>query len=224
MKCRRGASGSADVPWTGLAVFARLAVLTGLAVLAGLAVVAVPPVLIRAAPANAETGAVAQSAKPARVVAQSAKPARVVTHVLNAARTVAEPNGHEQFRLMTHSATSRRQQLRATGVLDARGHALAGRVIAGRARNWLVVPHGAIRLITMVTRTTVTPPTGTCRFTETYTGTYRIRGGARRYASARGYGTYVTKIVGRLTRKHGQCTSTIAYFSQSTVTSGSLRW
>ena len=125
---------------------------------------------------------------------------------------------------MTHSATSRRQRLRATGVLDARGHAYAGRVIAGRARNWLVIPHGAIRLITLATAITVTPPTSTCRFTETYSGTYQIRGGARRYATARGFGTYVTKIVGRLARKHGRCTSTIVYFAQTTVTSGSLRW
>ncbi len=178
--------------------------LTVLAVFGVLAVLAVPPLLIWTAGADAE--------------------AAVVAHLPNATRTAAELHGHEQFRLTTHSATSRRRQLRATGVLNARGHALAGRVIAGRARNWLVVPHGAIRLITTVTRIRVPPPSGTCRFTETYTGTYRIRGGATRYASAGGDGTYVTKIVGRLARKHGQCTSTIAYFSQSTVTSGSLRW
>jgi hypothetical protein len=148
----------------------------------------------------------------------------VVRHLANAPRTAAELHGHEQFRLTTHSATSRKQQLRATGVLDARGHAYAGRVIAGRTRNWLVVPHGAIRLITIVSSIKVTPPTLTCRFTETYRGTYQIRGGARRYASARGVGGYVTKIAGRLVRKKGRCTSAIAYFSQSTVTSGSLRW
>ncbi len=136
----------------------------------------------------------------------------------------AELHGHERFRLTTHSPTGRRQRLHAAGVLSARGHALAGRVIGGRARNWLVVPHGAIRLITFVSTIKVTPPTATCRFGETYRGTYRIRGGARRYASARGYGTYVTKIAGRLARRNGRCTSTIAYFSQSTATSGSLRW
>jgi hypothetical protein len=199
---RRSASARADVPLAVLAVLGILAVLV------------VPLVLIWAATADAA----------AAVVAHSAEPAMAVARLPNAARPAAQLQGHEQFRLTTHSATARRQQLRATGVLDARGYALAGRVIAGRARNWLVVPHGAIRLITMVTGTRVTPPTGTCRFTETYTGIYRIRGGARRYASAGGYGTYVTKIVGRLARKHGHCTSTIAYFSQSTVTSGSLRW
>ncbi len=71
---------------------------------------------------------------------------------------------------------------------------------------------------------TATPPTGTCRFTETSSGTYTIRGGARRYASARGYGTYVTKIAGQLARKNGRCTTKIASFTQSTVTSGTLRW
>jgi hypothetical protein len=138
--------------------------------------------------------------------------------------SASELHGHEQFRLTTSSARWRRQRLRATGVLNARGHAFAGRVIAGRARNWLVVPHGAIRLITVVTSMKVTPPTARCQFTETYAGVYRIRGGASRYASARGSGTYVTRIVGRLVRQHGRCTSAIAYFRQATVTSGSLRW
>jgi hypothetical protein len=51
------------------------------------------------------------------VVAPSAKPAVVVGDLANASRAAAEPHGHQQFRLTTHSATSRKQQLRATGVL-----------------------------------------------------------------------------------------------------------
>jgi hypothetical protein len=155
----------------------------------------------------------------------TANPVAAIAQPAGTPATGAELHGHEQFRLITHSATSRRQRLRATGILDARGHALVGRVIAGRARNWLVVPHGAIRLITTVTAAPPPPPpSGTCRFTETRSGTYTIRGGAGRYASARGYGTYVTKIVGQLARKNGRCTAKIASFSQSTVTSGSFRW
>ena len=177
-------------------------------------------VLAGAAGADPASAAVAPSAKvPAAAAGQARMPTRVGTLAAS-----AEPHGHERLHLWTHSPTSRRQRLRATGVLDASGHAYAGRIIAGRVRNWLVVPHGAIRLITIVTAISVTPPSRTCRFTETYGGSYQIRGGASRYASARGYGTYGTKIVGRLARKHGRCTSAIAYFSQSTVTSGSLRW
>ena len=202
MKCRHIASGG-----TG----GQLGIAAVLGVLAALVVPLVP-----AWAASADT-AVA-------VVAPPAKPADVVADRADAPSAAAELHGHEQFRLTTHLAISRKQQLRATGVLDARGHAYAGRVIAGRARNWLVVPHGAIRLITVVSSIKVTPPTVTCRFAETYRGAYQIRGGARRYASARGFGGYVTKITGRLVRKKGRCTSTIAYFSQSTVTSGSLRW
>ncbi len=202
MKCRHNAGGSADGP---------LGVAAVLGVLAALLVLLVPT---WAATADAAVA----------VVAPPARPAVVVGDLVNAPRRAAELHGHEQFRLTTHSATARKQQLRATGVLDARGHGYAGRVIAGRARNWLVVPHGAIRLVTVVSSITVTPPTATCRFAESYTGTYQIRGGARRYASAGGFGAYVTKITGRLVRKKGRCTSAIAYFSQSTVTSGSLRW
>jgi hypothetical protein len=200
--CRHSASGRADGPLRVLAVPGLLAALV------------TPLVLICSATADAA----------AAVPNQPAKPAAVVGDLASAPRAAAELHGHEQFRLTTHSAAARKQQLRADGVLDTRGHAFAGRVIAGRARNWLTVPHGAIRLITVVSTSTVTPPTPTCRFGETYTGTYQIRGGARRYASARGSGAYVTKITGRLVRKKGRCTSTIAYFSQSTVTSGSLRW
>ncbi len=180
----------------------------------GLAAAVLSVVAVLASGAAADPALAAQAGGTPAVAAQAA-----ATPV-----AASELHGHERIRLTTHSATSRRQRLHATGVLDVRGHAYAGRVIAGRARNWLVVPHGAIRLITVATAISVTQPTGTCRFTETYSGTYRIRGGARRYASARGYGTYVTRIAGRLSRKHGRCTSKIAYFSQSTVTSGSLRW
>ena len=202
MKCRHIGGGSAGRP-LGVA-----------AVLGVLAALVVPLVPTWAATADAAVAVNAPRARPAVVVGDRA----------NVPRMAAELHGHELLRLTTHSATARKQQLRATGVLDARGHAYAGRVIAGRARNWLVVPHGAIRLVTVVSSIKVTPPTGTCRFAETYTGTYQIRGGARRYASARGFGAYVTKITGRLVRKKGECTSAIAYFSQSTVTSGSLRW
>ncbi len=167
-------------------------------------------------------GAVAAPA--AAVAGQPGGATAVVAQPAATPASAAELHGHEQFRLTTHSATSTRQRLRAVGVLDARGHADSGRIIAGRTRNWLVVRHGAIRLITTLTAMSVTQPTAACVFTETYSGTYQIRGGARRYASARGFGTYVTKIVGQLARKHGRCTSAIAHFSQSTVTSGSLRW
>ncbi len=183
-------------------------------VASGSAVLSVLVVLAGGAAAGPAAAVVGQPVSAAAVVAQPAAPP--------VAR--AERHGHEQFRLTTHSATSTRQRLRAVGVLDARGHADSGRIIAGRTRNWLVVPHGAIRLITTVTARSVTGPTAACVFTETNSGTYQIRGGARRYASARGFGTYVTKIVSQLARKHGRCTSVIAHFSQSTVTSGSLRW
>ena len=208
MKCRHIAGDSAGGP---LAVAAVPVVAAVLAVFAALVAPLVP------------TWAASADAAVAGVVPPG-RPAVVAGALVNAPRTAAELHGHEQFRLTTHSATARKQQLRATGVLDARGHAYAGRVIAGRARNWLVVPHGAIRLVTVVSSIKVTPPTATCRFAESYTGSYQIRGGARRYASARGFGSYVTKITGGLVRKKGRCTSAIAYFSQTTVTSGTLRW
>jgi hypothetical protein len=60
--------------------------------------------------------------------------------------------------------------------------------------------------------------------TEVYRGNYRIRGGNGRYAHAAGTGSYVTRIVGELRRKNGDCTSSLAWFWQSTKTAGSMSW
>ncbi len=136
----------------------------------------------------------------------------------------ARRHGHEQFRLTSHSATSRKQALRARGVLDASGHAEVGSIVAGRARVWLVFRHGWVHMVTYVSGIRVTNPTRACRFTETQTGAYRIRGGTRRYAHASGAGSYVTNISGRLKRKRGECTTALAYFYQTTTTSGSFSW
>jgi hypothetical protein len=172
--------------------------LAGLAMLAG---------GMAAAPASAAQ--TRQATAPAVPAAPAVAPAR---------------HGHEQFRLTTRSPSARRQTLRATGVLNARGHAVVGRLVSGRGSDALVIAHGSIHLVTIVASIQVSVPTPTCRFTEVYRGAYRIRGGTRRYAAASGSGSYVTKIAGRLKRKNGRCTSALASFSQSTVTSGSLRW
>ena len=151
-------------------------------------------------------------------------PAGVSAVPAAAADSAPTHQGHERFRLTTHRATSHRQMLTASGVLNARGHAIVGRLVNGHGTDSLVFPGGSIRMAIAVIAFQDPPPSSTCRFTEVVLGTYRIRGGTRRYAGASGSGSYVSKIIGRLVRKHGQCGSQIASFWQSTVTSGSLRW
>jgi hypothetical protein len=137
----------------------------------------------------------------------------------------AAKSGHEQFHLTSKVATARRQQAQATGILTAHGHAVLGKTTGDRQTIWIVFSHGSIRLVTEVTRKSVSVPNPTtCKFAEFYRGSYRVRGGNRRYVHAAGTGTFLTKIVGKLKRKDGSCTSTLIWFWQSTKATGTLSW
>jgi len=143
----------------------------------------------------------------------------------SAPATAAARRGHEQFRLTSNVADASRQLVQATGVLTARGHAVLGRKRGNRQVTWLNFSNGSVRLVTEPTSSSGSPPDPTtCKFTEVYSGNYQIRGGNRRYVHAAGTGTYVTRIAGRLERKNGNCTSTLAGFRQTTTTSGSMSW
>jgi hypothetical protein len=122
-------------------------------------------------------------------------------------------------------ATATRQHVRATGVLDARGHSVLGRKIGNRRVIWLIFGRGSVRLVIRLKSRSASPPNlTTCSFTESARGDYWIRGGKRRYAHAAGTGTYVTRISGRLKRKNGRCTSTLSSYLQSTRTTGTMSW
>lgn len=134
-------------------------------------------------------------------------------------------HGHEQFHLTSKVATATRQQVRATGVLAARGHTVLGRRIGKRRVIWLVFGRGSVRLVIRLTSRSASPPNlTTCRFSESARGKYAIQGGKRKYAHAAGRGTYVTRIHGRLKRKNGRCTSTLRSYWQSTRTTGTMSW
>jgi hypothetical protein len=129
-------------------------------------------------------------------------------------------NGHERFALIT-PAIKASTQVRATGVLVARGSATEPRP----PRIWLHFARGSIRLVLTTTSSSATPPNPVnCRFTEVYRGDYRLTAGLRGYHGARGSGTFVTRIAGRLVRSHGACLTQMASLRQTTITSGSLRW
>jgi hypothetical protein len=137
----------------------------------------------------------------------------------------AARHGHEQFRLTSNVADASSQHVQATGVLTAQGHAVLGPKRGNRQVTWLDFGNGSVRLVTEPTSSSGSPPDPTtCKFTEVYSGNYQVRGGNRRYVHAAGSGTYVTRIAGRLERKNGNCTSTLAAFRQTTTTAGSLSW
>jgi len=140
----------------------------------------------------------------------------------------AASSGQEQFILIGHQADGSGQQVQATGVLAANGHARVTVATPKHSVTRLVFPRGAVRLVTYPNpkRTSVSvPDPSTCRFTETVHGKYTIRGGAQRYQHAKGSGGYITRIVGYLqVLSGGGCGSQLTKFWQRTRTWGSLRW
>ena len=141
----------------------------------------------------------------------------------------AARSGQEQFHLTSTVATSTRQQVQATGVLNAQGHAvLVGVIVTSsgtRDVTRLVFSHGTVRLVTEVTGQSVTvPDPTTCKFTESSRGDYQIRGGKGRFVHATGAGTYHTSIAGQLKRTNGNCTTTLVSYRLSTKTTGSMGW
>lgn len=144
----------------------------------------------------------------------------------SAVRVAAASSGHEKFKLTTRSATSRRENAQATGVLNAHGYAIVGKNSAGgsvTAR--LFFPHGSVRITTTVTRSSVSVPNPkTCRFTEEYHGKYTLHGVSRTYASASGSGVDVLTIIGHLNHQGSGCGATVVSFWQSLKTWGTMRW
>jgi hypothetical protein len=145
--------------------------------------------------------------------------------VAAAAATAAPRHGGERFDLTSRSSDSRRDHLRATGVLNARGYAIPSPLVSGRGSIKLQFLHGSVRLSIEVRSSAATPPNlGSCTFSEIYQGVYQVRGGERRYSGATGSGRFKTEISGRLVRSAGRCVSKLAWFRKHTLMWGSLAW
>jgi hypothetical protein len=176
--------------------------------------------LVAAALAMAGTAAASPfAASPAAASPFAAHPA--------AASSVARPavTGREHFRLVSRAAGSVWLHAQATGVLAASGKALAGAIKSGRQTVTMDFPRGSVHLQTTRQHSSATAPNPTtCKFTETFTGPYTLRGGTHRYANATGSGTYVTTISGQLTLSDGRCTTQLASFLLITRTSGTMSW
>jgi len=143
-----------------------------------------------------------------------------------AVASTAAKHGHELFHLTSAVATATRQHAQATGVLTASGHAVLGKKTGDGRVVWLVFSHGSVKLVTAQTSLSVSGPNlTTCKFTEVARGHYSIRGGRHRYAHAAGKGTYVTRVVARLKRDDGSCSSsTFSSYWESTKMTGSMSW
>jgi hypothetical protein len=129
----------------------------------------------------------------------------------------------QHLAITSDKAAPPKANVKASGVLSATGVAYPRKVSGGHATAWLVFKRGSLRLVTTRTSSSETVPNpATCKFTEVVHGTYAVRGGARKYLHATGSGSYLTKIYGRLVRKNGSCTGTLASVWQGTWTWGSL--
>ncbi len=182
-------------------------------------------------PARSLAAALAALAAPVLIVPVLVLPVLAAGPALAArssgvAPTMPAASDHqEQFTLVSYQAHSRREQLRAVGVLNARGFGRIRAVSPRRTVTRLVFAHGAVRLVSYPALRSVSVPSPSCRFTEVVRGDYAIRGGGRRYRNATGSGAFVTRIVGHLKKEHGGgCGSQLTRFWQRTRTWGSLRW
>jgi hypothetical protein len=168
--------------------------------------------------------AVAVTGPVAALCVLAAGPAAAAT---GPAGTAASPAAalavQQRLAITSDKAAPAKANVRATGVLKAAGFAYPRQVSGSRATAWLIFKRGSLRLVTTRTSSSVSVPNpATCKFTEVVHGTYAIRGGARKYAGATGSGSYLTKIYGRLIRKHGSCTGDLASVWQGTWTWGTL--
>ncbi len=161
-------------------------------------------------------------------LAAVAGPAALVLAAGSAAAAAGSPHPaaaakiQEHIAMTSNVAAATKEHVKARGVLTATGTAVPGK---HAGRTWLTFSAGSVRLLSTQTSGSASVPNPTtCKFTEVFRGTYQLRGGTRRYAKAAGSGHYVTKIWGKLTRKKGNCTATLASVRQGTWTWGSMRW
>jgi hypothetical protein len=153
-------------------------------------------------------------------------PLLVVPVLAAAPAASAAGSSPERFTLIGHQADGSGQQVRAVGVLSARGSAKVAVATPRRSVTRLVFARGSVRLVTYPKRRSASAPDpSSCRFTEVVRGDYVVRGGGQQYRHATGSGVYITRIVGHLKQQPGGgCGSQLARFWQRTRTWGSLRW
>jgi hypothetical protein len=180
-----------------------------------------PTAPLKTTPARPLAAAIARRATPVLLVPLLALP------LLTAAPALAGATGRshqEHFILISHRADGSHEQVQATGVLTASGHARVTVATPKHSVARLVFARGTVRLVTYPKRMSETvPDPSTCRFTEFVHGDYAVRGGAQRYRHATGSGRYDTRIVGHLqVLKGGGCGSKLVKFWQRTRTWGSL--
>jgi len=141
------------------------------------------------------------------------------------ASAAAAHHGFEQYRITTNTVNARKDQLRATGALDARGYAVPSAIVSGQGTVQLEFPKGSIVLQLTVVKSAVTVPNPTtCEFAEGNSGTFLISKGSGSYTGASGSGHFNTKIKAQLAISDGVCTAKLAAYSKIQVVSGSLTW
>ena len=141
------------------------------------------------------------------------------------ARPVPPHHGHERFLMTSRALSPLTLKARGSGALSLRGLAVAGPLIGKHRRIVLQFRHGSIRLATKITSqwaSAVSQPH--CRFTAALRGTYKVRGGTKRFSGATGDGVFVYSMHGRLARGPGSCRALLVSLRTKVIASGVLRW
>jgi hypothetical protein len=130
---------------------------------------------------------------------------------------------HERFRIISTSATSRRQSALATGEFTAGGYVVPGQVTGLRSTDKMVFPSGTFLVARHITRQSLPLPTSACLISETIHGTYSLSHGTKAFAGISGSGGFVLRITGVIRKSHGKCGGSMTVYQQITYESGTVR-
>jgi hypothetical protein len=135
----------------------------------------------------------------------------------------AAPVRHERFRIISTSATARKQSVLATGQFTAGGYVVPGQVTNLRSTDKMVYPSGTFQVARHITRQSLPLPTSTCLISETIHGNYSLGHGTGAFAGIGGSGGFVLRITGVIRKSHGQCGGPMTVYQQITYASGTVR-
>jgi hypothetical protein len=130
---------------------------------------------------------------------------------------------HEQFRIISTSAASRRQSVLATGKFTAGGYVVPGQVTSLRSTDKMVFPSGTFLVARHITRQSLPLPTSACLISETIHGTYSLGHGTGAFARIGGSGGFALQIKGVIHKSHGRCGGSMTVYQQITSLSGTVR-
>jgi hypothetical protein len=146
-----------------------------------------------------------------------------VRHAAAPAAVVPAAARHEEFRIISTAASSRRQSVLATGGFVAGGYVVPGKVVSLRSTDKVVFRSGGFQMARHITRQWLPLPTRNCLVRETIHGTFSLSHGTGAFRGISGSGAFVMKIRGALRPAKGGCGGAMTVYQMITWAGGKVR-